>query len=481
MHGARPGAPRDATLALRDLALRAGSLGPAGQQAAGQLLSRPPDDTSASDVSSWPDGEDPSSPDCGADICVHWAAPGSDAPPAVDTSPADGIPDWVETVLQTAEQVWNAEVDTMGYRPPLPDTGSTDNGGDGRLDVYLNDLAPSNLYGACVSDDPKLPTLGQPGVTWDVSAWCEIDNDYTDPIYAGLTPTQNLEVTLAHELFHAVQFGYDFGEDSWLMESTATWIEDEVYDPVNDNRRYLSTSPMTAPWVPLDRTRGCCFQYGAWIWFRYLSERMGPSIVREVWERADGAAGGPDDYSAQAIVHALHAHGTSFRDQFGDFAAWNRIPALRYSEGRHYPAAPIAASYRLGAARTSTGWLGTALKHMSSVYLAFRPGRSDGRRAHLTVQVDGPPRVTAPQARLLVVHASGAVTMHGFDLDRDGRGSLRVGFGRGRIARVVLVMTNASTRFANCFPPPPAAATQYSCGGVPVDDGGRYSFRARIR
>jgi hypothetical protein len=44
---------------------------------------------------------------------------------------------------------------------------------------------------------------------------------------------------------------------------------------------------------------------------------------------------------------------------------------------------------------------------------------------------------------------------------------------------VVLVMTNASTRFASCYSPP-ASATQYSCGGVPVDDGGRYSFRARI-
>ena len=61
-------------------------------------------------ISSWPDGEDPASPLCDATICVHWAAPGSDAPPATDTSPADGIPDWVATVLQTAEQVWNTEI-----------------------------------------------------------------------------------------------------------------------------------------------------------------------------------------------------------------------------------------------------------------------------------------------------------------------------------------------------------------------------------
>ncbi len=478
----RPGhhaVPRDGTIALRDLALGEHALGRSGQQAAQQMLARPPDDTDPADVSSWPDGEDPSSPLCDTTICVHWAAPGADAPPATDTSPADGIPDWVATVLQTAEQVWNTEIDTLGYRPPLQDTTSADNGGDGRLDIYLNDLAPAGLYGACTSDDPKLPTLGQPGVTWDVSAWCEIDNDYADPIYAGHTPLENLRVTLAHELFNAVQFAYDFGEDAWLMQATATWMEDEVFTDVNANRQYLTTSPLSAPWVPLDHTRGCCYQNGAWIWFRYLSERLGPSIVRDIWERADAAAGGPDDYSTQAIVHALRADGTTFRQQFGDFAAANRIPALAYSEGQSYPAAPLAASYRLGATRPSTGWLGVPLKHMSSAYLMFRPGRSAGARAHLTVRFDGPGARSGPEARLIVFTSAGGVHVKTITTDRAGDGSLRVRFGRGNIARVVLVMTNASTRFTNCFPL--TGATQYSCQGTPVDDGRRFSFRATAR
>jgi hypothetical protein len=37
-----------------------------------------------------------------------------------------------------------------------------------------------------------------------------------------------LKVTAAHEFFHAVQFAYDIGEDGWLMESTATWMEEHV-------------------------------------------------------------------------------------------------------------------------------------------------------------------------------------------------------------------------------------------------------------
>ncbi|HEY0387876.1 MAG TPA: MXAN_6640 family putative metalloprotease [Gaiellales bacterium] len=470
-HAARA---RDGTMVLRDLALHLRELGPADRRAAVRLLARP-STASAPDRNGWTAGEAVASPDCGPDICVHWAAGGADAPPATDTSPADGIPDWVAQTLQTAEEVWNAEVDSMGYRAPLHDTTSTNNGGDGRLDIYLDDLAPAGLYGACTSDDPKLATLGQAGVGWDVSAYCEVDDDYADAIFSNHTPLQNLEVTLAHEFFHAVQFAYDFGEDTWLMEATAAWMEDEVYDAVNDNRQYLRTSALSAPWLPLDRTKGCCYQYGAWIWFRYLSESMGPSVVRDIWNRADGSLGGPDDYSTQAVAHVLRARGTTFRRQFGDFAAWNRIPALRYSEGRHYPTPPASASYRLGATHRTTGWLGLPLKHMSSVYLGFRPSRSGGARAHLRVQLDGPRNADGPEGRLLVFTSTGAVSVKRFALDGSGDGSLRVRFGRGHVRRVVLVMSNASSRFASCY-----SATQYSCHGIPVDDGRRYSFRARV-
>jgi hypothetical protein len=227
--------------------------------------------------------------------------------------------------------------------------------------------------------------------------------------------------------------------------------------------------------VPLDHTRGCCYQYGAWIWFRYLSETFGQSVVREIWSRADGTLGAPDDYSTQAIGHVLRAHGTTFRRAFGDFAASNRIPARRYSEGRRYPTPPAVASYRLGASHRSTGWLGLPLNHLSSVYLGFRPSSSDRARAHLIVQYDGPRSREAPEGRLLVFSSGGAVSVRRFALDRTGSGALRARFGRGHVTRVVLVLTNASTRFTGCY-----TGTQYSCQGRSLDDGRRYSFRARV-
>jgi hypothetical protein len=69
---------------------------------------------------------------------------------------------------------------------------------------------------------------------------------------------------------------------------------------------------------------------------------------------------------------------------------------------------------------------------------------------------------------------SGAVSVKTYKLNRNGDGSLRVGFGRGHVSKVVLIETNASTRFT-CW-----TGSQYSCMGAPRDDGRVYQFRARI-
>jgi hypothetical protein len=73
-----------------------------------------------------------------------------------------------------------------------------------------------------------------------------------------------------------------------------------------------------------------------------------------------------------------------------------------------------------------------------------------------------------------VFSRSGAVAVKTYKLNRSGDGSLRVGFGRGHVSRVVLIETNASTRFT-CW-----KNSQYSCMGAPLDDGRVYAFRAHI-
>ncbi|UMG91924.1 hypothetical protein MF408_18155 [Nocardioides sp. TF02-7] len=189
-----------------------------------------------------------------------------------------------------------------GYRAPKPDGVR---GGSAHTDVYVGDIGDDGLYGFCTSDDPKT-AISDPG-SYDVWAYCVLDDDYTRSQFPTNTPLENMRVTAAHEYFHAVQFGYDFAEDPWLLESTAAWVEDELYDSVDDNRQYLRNSPLRRPRMPLDTFGEEGFHYGTWIFWRYLTEkyrtRAGglPTLVRDVWRRADGAAGRPDDHSTQAL------------------------------------------------------------------------------------------------------------------------------------------------------------------------------------
>ena len=112
----------------------------------------------------------------------------------------------------------------------------------------------------------------------------------------GVDELDPLQVTVAHEFFHAVQFAYDAFEDAWFMEGTASWMEDEVYTDVNDNLQYLADSPLRHPEEPLDfGTQNYLGWYGSWVFFRFLEEYIAdqpdPSIVRAAWEAADGSPG----------------------------------------------------------------------------------------------------------------------------------------------------------------------------------------------
>jgi hypothetical protein len=79
-----------------------------------------------------------------------------------------------------------------------------------------------------------------------------------------------------------------------------------------------------------------------------------------------------------------------------------------------------------------------------------------------------------PQATAVVFFKTGAVKNIIIKLDARGDGSKQVPFGKGTVQRVVLVLTNASTRY-KCW-----LATPYSCSGKPLDDNRQYFFRAVV-
>ncbi len=460
----------DATLALRQLALLKDELSGTDRDAAEGLLARP------TDGSSDPDGNGYSVPEatpvCSSVICVHYVRTSRDAPSLRDTSPANGIPDYVETVLATLTSV-RGTYGAAGYRQPKDD--GTRGGRSNLFDVYLANIGDIGLYGYCGVDSP---VPGEPRTPWARSSYCVLDNDYRAEEFTQHTPLENLQVTAAHEYFHAIQFAYDWTEDSWLLEATATWAEDELYDHVNDNVQYLSQSPLGRPRTPLDTSDGQFF-YGAWVFFRYLTERFPaetgamPTLVRDIWRRADGSPGAPDNYSWQAVANELRSRKTTAVKMFTAFAEGNRRPARTYEEGEanSYPKSRLANSYTLGRRQLRQQ---IRLSHLTAASYRLTPGGALRHRAHkLRVGLDLAPTYRGSSAIVTVYTKSGEVRRNVIKLRKDGNATKVVPFSQATVKFVEVTLVNASGRF-NC-----STRGRYSCRGVSRDDGLVQRFTVR--
>ncbi len=212
---------------------------------------------------------------------MHWVSDpdDEDAPDLTDTD-GDTVPDWVEQNVKVFDEVWQRIVVGLGYRAPASDATSKNPGPDGRTDIYLAELGKIGTYGYCTLDDVR-----------EKAAYCVVDNDFKG---FPASPADSLRVTAAHEFFHAVQFGYSMAADSWLQEGTAAWVEDEVYDQINDNLQYLPGSALQHPDVPLDLINGDSYTwlYGSWIWWRFLTEYFGDKRCNRPLGRPPGLAAG---------------------------------------------------------------------------------------------------------------------------------------------------------------------------------------------
>ncbi|MBM7516318.1 MXAN_6640 family putative metalloprotease [Nocardioides nitrophenolicus] len=432
----------DLTMALRDLALTRDDL-PAGlQDDAARLLARPGtgyrpppgsggiECTNGSGLPCYTAPE--ATPECGGNICVHYVASSSDA-----SSQA-----WAQQVRSVMTNVASRYV-AAGYRTPVGDgavgqaAGGTGNGAN-VFDVYLADLGKRGLYGYCTTDQRVAGHV-------TAAAYCVLDNDYAEfgPVPG---PIGNLQVTAAHEYFHAVQFAYDVNEDTWLLEATATWAEDEVYPDINDNRQYLKGGPLGQPAQPMDHRQGLA-PYGAWIFFKYLSEHFPaangpggmPVVVRDIWDLAAGPAN-----ARQAINAALAARGTDLRTQFGWFAAANRRPAQNYAEGAAYPRAKLWRGAKLSTSRRSVSD-SVELRHLASRTIRFK-SKVRGK-AHLRVHVNGPSRKKGGYV-LVTIKKKGQVPLTKLvKINRKGDKTKRYQFGK-KVQWVEITFANSGKKDA---------------------------------
>src|SRR6185369_6208731 len=247
----------------------------------------------------------------GGHFRIHYATSGDDAPPAADTN-NNNILDWIEAVGNAFEAAYNREITVMGYRvpPEIP------------CHVYLQNMTAFGLTETDVM-------TGQ-----SATSFITIENDFAEQSFQNSIPgndsphiksLKSLQITAAHEFHHVIQFGYNVFFQPWYAEATATWMEDEVYDSVNQLYDYsvpylaatLNSGDGTS--TNLDSGNG----YSRWIFNRHLYEQFYPyDIIKGIWEAfaAEQSPSGADLPMIPFIDKVLKNHGGTISSSFLGFA-----------------------------------------------------------------------------------------------------------------------------------------------------------------
>ncbi|MDX1520219.1 MAG: DUF6055 domain-containing protein [Anaerolineae bacterium] len=248
---------------------------------------------------------------------IHYTLEGEDAISARDAD-TDQLPDYVTEVAEVLEYAWTIEVDQLGWSPPLPDRGE---GGDTRLDVYLE--SQDEFYGFVetlgghVGDNPHTPVVEEHAAYGYIS----LSHDYTAETYGALTAGDLLRTTIAHELHHAIQTGYDDSDlQEWLYEATAVWIEEQVYPEIEGGLDYADDyldAPDLCP-LTVGRDDADVRWYGDWLLVAYLADHYGgPDTIRRIWETMIVEDG------LDAIEESLAGQNTTLADVVVDFSVAN--------------------------------------------------------------------------------------------------------------------------------------------------------------
>ncbi len=230
----------------------------------------------------------------------------------------DDIPDIVEVIADAAEESWEVVIEDMNYEEP------TDDGS--RVIVILDDNDEYLSSGA----------LGITSILSNGNPYVAIDPWMSDAY---------LQVTMGHEFFHTVQFGYDVNfaytyQGINFAEATATWMEDNLFDDVNDYSLYIPDFlsyvdySIFASIVP----EGSLYEYGMNIWPKFLGEYYSTDIIKDIWETYfDSELSYDSDLKLyEAVKEVVEDKGDELPELFQQFTLWN-LDLRNYEEGEIYP------------------------------------------------------------------------------------------------------------------------------------------------
>ncbi|WP_136468460.1 hypothetical protein [Flagellimonas onchidii] len=242
------------------------------------------------------DGEAGSRPDMGKNakfhdtehFRFHYTEEGDLAIPK-DNNDGNDVPDVLDMYGKTFEGLWTRYITDEGWNEPPSD--GTVGGGDGLIDIYLNQnghIATVSI-GKMVKDNPKTTAKETTAATAFMN--------FTNFQYAGAAPSDEGQyaVLASHEFHHIIQFGYFSDEDDkrqwgrWLNEATSTWIEDAYYahTPQNDYKAvFYATDACLIETDPYNSgiIEGAQRGYKMALFLDFLKDTYGKNAIKELWD-----------------------------------------------------------------------------------------------------------------------------------------------------------------------------------------------------
>ncbi len=267
-------------------------------------------------------------------VKVHYDTIGLNTPALLDQfhrrrpGTADAFADSVASI---ANHVLQFETHTLGYFAPPSD--SIDGGGP-EYDIYIMDLGLA--YYGYTMPQRHLDDKDDGG---RYTSFVAIDHDFEFVAPDSNKGLPALRITLAHELFHAIQlgsYGYWYNE-LYYYELAATWIEDVVFPDVNDYFMFLRMVQgyFRRPDVPF--TSNDAGMYSRCTWGHYMTKKFGLSSMRRSLELIC------DVRPLIALDSTLRENASTLPFAFAEWAKWNFFtgshPYARdyFPEGDLYP------------------------------------------------------------------------------------------------------------------------------------------------
>jgi len=280
---------------------------------------------------------------------LHYDLTGLHAVPAKD-SLGNGIPDYIDSAAVILDHVWQIEIDQLGFNPPPDFDGNPVQS----YPVFFSNMPYYGLTSFNYNED--IPSL--PG--YNYVSYLELHNNYQSASFAS-NGLEGLKVTAAHEFHHAIQLGYQLRwkiesgildyPDLFFLEMSSTFMEDYVYDEINDYVQYVNRLIPNLEAKAFDQADGNT-EYANALFLQLITQKFGVNILRQIWQNMI-------PYPAlQAIDYTLEEYQSSFADCFAEYAGYFYFTGSKGQQGQFFKDAALFNQFRI---KYSPNWLDNPL------------------------------------------------------------------------------------------------------------------------